>query len=371
MASHSLRRTASFVLWGALFCALVLVLLKFQGIIGRTEHHPEDVSVDGVPIGQLASGVEGARHVTVERERAPTLEFHSARIEAVDLARIAARVMAVVEEVSVREGDEVQEGALIVRLDAKDAQARRAQTLASVEAATARVTAAEAAHTRAAKLNADGNLSPQALEGARAERDAARAFEAAAREGLAEAENALGWHHITAPFAGRVLARTIERGDLAQPGQTLASLYRADALRVEAAIPARLLERVAVGETVTLDFQGAEMFSLPITRVLPETDPATGTVTVHVDVPRELARLGVLRPGSLGRAGVSTGSRERLVLPDAAIERIGQVERAWLVYEGHARPVNVRTVPVAPLAGGEPRVEVLFGLNEGDAVLAR
>ncbi|MEZ6014843.1 MAG: efflux RND transporter periplasmic adaptor subunit [Planctomycetota bacterium] len=392
MPAASTRRIATFAAYGALFVALVLLLLRFQGVLGRPAHDLLDVPTGGPAVRDLEPG---ATTFVVRREEAPVLQFHPARVEACDPARIAARVMAVVQEVTVREGDTVEEGALLVQLDDTDATSRRAQASAALEAATARVTGTELTFDRAEKLNANGNLTAQAFEGARAERDAARANEVAAREALAEADAAVAWHRITAPFAGRVLAREVERGDLAQPGRVLVSLYRADALRVIAALPERHGAALEAGALLVLDLAGLAPTSLAATRVLPESDAATGTLTVQVDLPRELTLSSTLRPGVLGRVGVATGVRARIVVPEGAVERIGQVERVWLVREGHAQAVHVRTVPVnvaprssgsgSPGSGSEAHdasgsgtsgsggsfVEVLSGLAEGDTVLVR
>jgi len=358
MTASRSRRLGSALFYLALFVGLVLALLRFQGILGRAEHPQRAVPTAGRPTAGL-----GGATATVRREAQPELVLHPARVEAIDPARVAARVMAVVRDVLVREGDVVVAGAPLVLLDDADAEARRAQASAAVEAASARVTAAELAYERAARLNEAGNLTAQAFEGARAERDAARAHELAAREGLAEAEAALGWHRITAPFDGRVLSREVERGELAQPGRVLVSLYRSDALRVTAALPERHV-RPDLG--LWLDFAGLEPRTAAVTRVLPESDARTGNVTVQLDLPAELLASDALRPGTLGRVGLEVGRRERLLVPAGAVERIGQVERAWLVREGHAVAVNVRTAPATDGA-----LEVLAGLAEGDQVLVR
>jgi len=367
------RRAATFAAYGVLLVALVLALLWFQGILGRPEHDLHAVPDGGLPVAGAAGG---PRRVGVEtpvlRVEAPVLHLHPARVEAIDPARIAALVMAVVRDVKVREGDEVTEGATLVLLDDTDAVARRAQARATLEAATARITAADLAFDRAERLHGSGSLTAQAFESARAERDAARATGDAVRESLAEAENALAWHQIRAPFTGRVLSREVERGDLAQPGRVLVSLYRADALRVVAALPERHVGELQAGAPLSLEFAGLAPMVSAVTRVFPMSDAATGTVTVHVDLaalasPSEREAFSTtLRPGALGRVGVPSGIRARLVVPAGAIEHIGQVERTWLVREGHARAVNVRTVPAE---GG--LVEVLSGLVEGDTVLVR
>ena len=122
-------------------------------------------------------------------------------------------------------------------------------------------------------------------------------------------------------------------------------------------MPAALPERHAQAEPkLWLDFTGVTPRAANVTRILPESDARTGNVTVQLDLRAEVLASGALRPGTLGRVG----------LPVGAIERIGQVERAWLVREGHALAVNVRTAPAS--AG---MLEVLAGLAEGDQVLVR
>ena len=143
------RRFGSALLYAALFVGLVLVLLRFQGILGRPDHALVEVSTAGRPTASLTGTT-----ATVRREVLPELVQYPARVEAIDPAKVAARVMAVVRDVLVREGDTVAAGAPLVLLDDADAEARRAQAAAAVEAAAARVTAAELAYDRAARLNA-------------------------------------------------------------------------------------------------------------------------------------------------------------------------------------------------------------------------
>lgn len=360
MSQNLLRRAGPYAAYGALLVVLILVLLRSQGLLGRREHPTQAVPTAGVALARFGA----VRTVAVQREVAPVLQFHPGQVAAIDPARIAARVMAVVREVTVRDGDTVAEGALLVQLDDTDAVARRAQAHAGVEAATARLTAAALACVRAERLSEQGNLSAQVLEGARADRDAASARVAEAGESLAEAEAAVSWHRITAPFGGRILARAVERGDLAQPGRVLVSLYRADHLRVVAALPERYAADVEAGGPLTVECAGLAPLTLAATRVSPAADAATGTVMVELDLPADVALGSTLRPGLLVRVGLAVGERARLVVPAAAIERIGQVERAWLAREGHALSIHVRTVPAR--AGF---VEVLAGLAEGDEVL--
>jgi membrane fusion protein (multidrug efflux system) len=181
------------------------------------------------------------------------------------LVYVSPRIAGQVVEVLVEENQEVEAGALLVRIDPADHEARLAharanlevarnqqtQTGASSEAAAAQVRAAEAhlVHAeqqlvRARSLFRQGAGSETALDAAQSGRDAARAELRAAQEreaaqrallshaapvkqaeaALREAELQLGYTEIRAPFAGRVGKKSVEIGATLAPGQPLLSL---------------------------------------------------------------------------------------------------------------------------------------------------
>ena len=343
------RRIVVLVLFGA----LVVVLLWFQGILLRSEH--ERVEVPEPPALGAAE-----RTVRVQRRVVPMVQVHPGFVEAVDPAEIAPRVIATILEVKGREGDPVKEGEPLVALDDRDARARHAQARAALEAARAQARQARLAFDRAQRLHEAEALTTQEWESARAARDGARAHVERAQEAVEEAEAALTWFELRAPFAGRVLARHADPGDLASPGRAILSLYREGRLRVRVAIPEELSGAVAVGDELELTFDRLPPRRAVLTRILPPADPRTGTVVLHLDPEPS----GDLRPGLLGRLHLSVGEREALVVPSGTIERIGQVERVRLVRDGAVVPVTVRT-------GKEHDglVEVLSGLAELEEVV--
>jgi multidrug efflux pump subunit AcrA (membrane-fusion protein) len=148
---------------------------------------------------------------------------------------------------------------------------------------------------------------------------------------------------------------------VATPGRALVTLYREDALRFQAAVPAARAAGLAPGAELALEIDG-EPVPARLERILPGADPRTGTVTLRLD----LEAASGLEPGRLGRLSLAGGTREALVVPAGAVERIGQVERVELVRGGGVVPVTVRT--------GRTRdglVEVLSGLAEGEEVRLR
>ncbi|MCA9000910.1 MAG: efflux RND transporter periplasmic adaptor subunit [Planctomycetes bacterium] len=335
-----------------LFGLLVLALLKFQGKVFRTEHPAH-------ALPELPAVPEGAQTAIAKRTSLPQLQVYPGFVEPVDPAQISSRVMATVLSVSAREGDAVEDGQVLVQLDDQAARARLAQTRANLQTAQAQELQAKLAFERAQRLHDAQALTAQEWESARANRDATKAMAEQAQDAIVEAENALSWHQIPAPFAGQILERHTDPGSLASPGQPLAVMYRPDDLRFSVAVPESLAADLKVGQTLKVRFGDSEL-SPSLTRILPGADPRTGTVTLQLGLPTSSGLL----PGMLGRLTLSVGEREALVIPEACLRRVGQIERVSLVKDGRISTITVRS---GKNLGG--MVEILSGLSEGEEVL--
>ncbi|HED64316.1 MAG TPA: efflux RND transporter periplasmic adaptor subunit [Planctomycetes bacterium] len=352
---------SAMAVWGrrlvvaVLFAALVVVLLWFQGIILRPEAETSDVPEP--PRIQDTDQV-----VAVEARELPRIRTYPGYVEAIDPASLAPRVMASVLEVHGREGEAVRKGELIVRLDDRDAKAKLAQAEAALAAAEAEATRARLAFDRAQRLLDADALTQSEWEAARAARDASEAQVTRAKKAIEEGEAALSWFQLTAPFDGHILERNADPGDLATPGRPVVRIWREDRLRFRVAVPEEAAGDLSVGDPLRVVFDRSAAQDARLERILPASDPRTGTVTLHLS----LEPAPGLRPGLLGRLELDTGSRTGLVVPEAAVERIGQVERVRLVRDGHAVPVTVRT---GKRHGN--MVEILGGLAEGEQVLVR
>jgi RND family efflux transporter MFP subunit len=336
-----------------LFAGLVVVLLWFQGILWRHEHAP-------VEVPDPPALAEDARTAEVQWRELLGQRTYPGFVEAVDPAAVAARVMADVVRLEVREGDTVSAGQLLVELDDRDARAALAQARAALTGAEARLMQAGLAFARAEELRQVEATTEQNWEAARAERDTAAAMVESARQAVALAETALGWYRLRAPFDGQVLERHADPGDLAAPGSPLLVIYRPNELRLAVAVPEELAGGLATGDSLSVRFDAASGRTGRLTRLLPSADPRTGTVTLQLALPDARD----LQPGRLGRLALTTEARQALLIPAEAVERIGQIERVRLVREGRVAPQTVRT---GKRDGA--MVEILSGLSAGDRVV--
>ena len=210
-------------------------------------------------------------HELVSTAVNPTLVLYG-RIEAPDRIRAAAPIGGRIIEVKVRDGDQVEAGAVLARMDPRDLQPRIAQATADVErerirhrhdqeAIAQERTLLQLAEAKLARFERLKN----ARLGAESAFDQAREEVARVRLSLSQRQQAITEHpsrlaqlqaklaearrdaergEITAPFAARIGKVEVAAGDQVQPGQVLLSLYASDALYLRARVPAIYAEEL-------------------------------------------------------------------------------------------------------------------------------
>ncbi|RME75653.1 MAG: efflux RND transporter periplasmic adaptor subunit [Planctomycetota bacterium] len=335
--------------------ALVLLLLYMQGTIGA-----DKIAPGWEALAEARTPTEGHAQRVVRRTVTSNCRW-SGTVAARQQVRLAPRVMARVLNVAVREGDPVKRGATLVRLDSTDFEAKLAQARAALEAARARAVQAESEHARVAALHEAHAATDRDLEAARAQAAASSAALARARAAVAEATWFLSLTRLDAPVDGVVLEKRVEAGDLAVPGQPLLVLYVPETLRLEAAVPLAHTRALAKGATVQVEFPAlGRTLEASVDEIAPGADPHTHTVTVKAALPST----GSLRPGMFGRLVLPCGTEQVLVVPAAAVRRVGQLELVRVRNrEGRWRLRHVKTG-----RRFDETLEVLSGLEEGDEV---
>ncbi|MEM7383512.1 MAG: efflux RND transporter periplasmic adaptor subunit [Verrucomicrobiota bacterium] len=211
-------------------------------------------------------------------------------------AEVAAREAGAVIGVLVDEGDAVEKGAPLARLDPRRTRALHAEASAALTAATSLVSQRSAALIRArddlamkqsllerrAVSKSDILDAEQALAVAEAQHDAAG-------DGVEEAKSRLDFLNvqiedlvIKAPFSGVVVSRDIEVGEWVEPGTSVASLVATDPLEAWLRVPARFRNQVSQTPEDLQVRQSAtgQLFTPRKTTLVPEVDPLSQLFTV-------------------------------------------------------------------------------------------
>lgn len=187
-----------------------------------------------------------------------------------DYIYLSSQDAGVVGELYVREGDTVEAGARVFRLDpnrlnygAESAQAQRAAATAAVRTAQAQATLAQRNYARSAQLAERGFYSRARLDADRASLDVASAQLAQARRqaaaagaetGLAEArlEDLAG----AAPLAGTIQQIFHRQGEVVSPGQPIVALLPPENMKIRFFAPEAMLAQLPVGTRIMVSCDG-------------------------------------------------------------------------------------------------------------------
>ncbi len=264
-----------------------------------------------------------------------------------------------VAEVTVEEGDRVQAGQVLVRLEDAVPTAQLSQAEASVAEAEAALSIARADLTRAVELSRTQNTPRQVLDQRQAAARQAEARLASARATRDEAQVRLEQTRLRAPHDGIILKRGILPGAVSGVGQEMIRLLRDGRVELDARLPELDLAQLRPGLPVRV-MHGTREINGTVRAIAPIVMAESRLGTVHVALPPDSG----LRPGMFARADIRTEARPRIVVPQAAIV-FREGAPAAFVLKGDV--VALRRINTGARQDG--MVEVLDGIAEGEQVV--
>lgn len=366
------RRTPSWA-WTAGALAILLMAAAAVWAFARSGA----VEVRTAPVGERRS-VGGA-----------TVLNASGYVTARRQATVSSKVTGKVVEVRIEEGMSVTEGEVLARLD-------ESRTAAELRLAEAQATAAESSleelRVRIAEAKLDLERARHLLERsvgsqldfdrASAQLDALRARYEAERDQLAVAGRQVRLRQqdledltIRAPFAGVVISKNAQPGEMISPmsaggGFTrtgICTIVDMSSLEVEVDVNEAYITRVRAGQPVEIVLDAYPDWKIAghVIAIVPAADRQKATVRVRLGFdqtdPRILPDMGAkvaFRGEGGGEAAV-----ERTI-PRAALVRQGDRDSVFVVKDG---TVERRVITVSSATGEEARV--LAGLSMGERVV--
>lgn len=275
-------------------------------------------------------------------------------LSAEESVTLSATVTDIVAEINFQDGEQVDEGQLLIRLeDAEEqAQLRASQALRDER---------RNASTRATQLQ-DRNLA------ARADVEDSQSRLRQAEADIQAIEARLSNYQIQAPFSGRVGFRNISVGTLVTPGMELVTLDKLDVMNLDFSVPEVFLGRLSPGlmlNTATAAYPD-DVFSGEIATIGTRVDPVTRSVNVRAELDNADGRL---RPGMLMQVIVQQRVRDAVVIPEAAIEPSGDRHAVMIIEEDDEGKTRLarRSVSIGERRYGE--VEILEGLAADELIV--
>ena len=315
--------------------------------------------------------------------------YVTARRQATGSAKITGKVT----EVLIEEGARVEENAVLARLDDTEAKAQLALAQAQLTAARsqlaeigAQLAQAERDYARQSELLRRELISAQSMDAALAQRDMLRARLASATEQVRVAGESVGVAQvqldntvIRAPFAGVVIAKSAQPGEMISPisaggGFTrtgIGTIVDMDSLEIQVDVNEAFINRVTPGQPVEATLNAYPDWKIPasVIAIIPTADRSKATVKVRIALQQKDARIvpdmgvrvGFLDPQA---AAGATPPPPAVVVPVDAVRAEGAAGTVFVYIDGKAQR---RSVTLGPVRGGER--EIAGGLQPGERVV--
>jgi len=262
--------------------AAVLVLLAFAAWTATGEFSSVGSAADEAAARKAAEVVPPPVLRTVAVITPPRVDHArairiSGQTEAEKRATLAVRVMGVIKELKVKEGEHVNRGDLIMRLDTEDKQAAVHMAETMVQQRKAEAAAAE-------RLAGGGNAPKLQV-------DQARAALAAAEAQLESAKAELARQEIYAPFNGVIDRVPVERGSSILAGGEVATLINLDPLLAIGEVSERDLKYLRVGSDADIRLVDGTEVKGTLRYISRDASQNTRTFRIEVAIPNESKEL--------------------------------------------------------------------------------
>lgn len=355
------------------------------------------VAVVAVPL--LVKSLRGESRTEVEVVAAAEQDIRPSILASGVLAyreevNLTAEVVAKVREILVEEGDQVEQGQLLLRLDPETyrnaierEQASRRQSLIAIDRQKLALALAETRLRRGEELLGRQMIGQSDFDDLRNARDMARVELQSSQESLRRADAILGEAReqlaktdIRAPIAGTIVDLPIKVGETAIPstmslaGASLMKIADTSAIQAELKVDEADIARIRLGQEAEVVAAAAQDTPIPgkVSQIAlaPTLEPGSQGRSYEVEVLLSVPEDMGLRSGMSARADIFLGDGGKtLAVPVEAVvteeSEDDKVERfVWVERDGRARKVAVET------GLSDDRWEAITsGLSVGDRII--
>ena len=284
--------------------------------------------------------------ITVQAVQAPVYASVPGSVVSKRRAEIASRLTGYVRSVAVQAGDRVAAGQPLLAIDSSDVTGQLQQAQAVFDEA-------QVNYQRDTNLYAKGVATKMQL-------DAATRQYTTAKAALQMAEAAVGYADIRAPFAGVVVDKLADAGDLATPGKPLLVLEDEHALEVQSYVPDELYGALKLGAAIRYATESREYRGRLQSKV-EAADPQTHTHLIRIEVVPDAG----LMSGRYVQVSIPTGMAPVVSIPATALAERAGIEGVFVVDTAGA--AHFRLVRAGERHDGE--VDILSGLASGERVV--
>lgn len=293
-------------------------------------------------------------------------------VTAFNTVTVRSRVEGELQEILFSDGEAVEKGDVLARIDPRTYQVQLDQALGQLAQTQAQLKNAEQDLARYQQLFAQKSIARQQLDTQAALVEQLRATRTANQASVESARLQLGFTEITAPISGRLGLRQVDVGNLIAPNSTegLVVITQTQPISVQFSVPQADLPSVLAprrsGRTLAVDVYGSDNTTLiergELTAVDNQIDTATGTVNLKARLPNDEQ---TLFPNQFVNVKLLVDSGESLAVPTAAVQ-YGSIGAFVYVIDDENR-AHIQEVVPGQVDGRQ--VAINAGLSLGDKVV--
>ncbi|MEX2473679.1 efflux RND transporter periplasmic adaptor subunit [Marinobacter sp.] len=370
MPSHAALLYSLKLLCKTLLCSLIVVSLA---ACSSDDNEAAGGGSGGSTGGQSAPGVTVE---TVKTQDVEVRQDYAGRAQGAREVEVRARVQGILEERLYNEGQIVEEGDSLFRIDQKPSEAMVESARAQQRVAEAELRQAEREWNRISSLYERNAVSERDRDTAQSDRELAEANLSVTQAAVAQAELDLGYTDVKAPVSGVTSLEDLPEGSLVEVGTLLTTIVQQDPIHVRFALPEddasiqRTARRAMTGDEEsqsisailiradgrTYDHEGEVDFTASI------LDSRTGSVSARAVFPNTESEI---IPGQFVRVRVTLQDLEDVVtVPEDVVSEGAEGAQVFVVEDDKA---VVRPVELGPVVDGLQ--VILDGLSEGDKLV--
>ncbi|WP_337841976.1 efflux RND transporter periplasmic adaptor subunit [Rheinheimera sp.] len=289
----------------------------------------------------------------------------SGSLQPVTKAALNAEVSGIVMQVLKDNGDAVQAGDVLVKLDPTIYRDKLLSAQEAVRSAEVSLAQANRQLKRMQSLSKQNLVTQEGLESAENKANQSQSDLASAKARLVEARQQLEKTEVRAPFSGVVAQRYASAGDTAQVGKSLMLLIDPASIRFEGFIAADRVGQVKMGQQVRFKVNGyqGKFFSGTVERINPLANENTRQVQILVQMEKTAEPLVA---GLYAEGHIESDNRQALMVPQSALVKEGDHAYLWQLKDNLLNKVPVELGEQDMRLGTQ---QILSGISAGATVL--
>ncbi len=303
---------------------LILFILAFCSV----------VYADGPPPAKVVLGQVVSEEVSTTQQVTGILYYER-------ISEISTEVSGLVEEVDVRQGDQVKKGDSLVRLNTEILEREIALTQTRIEQIELRIGNTEKNYQRLDRLYKSSGVSEKDFDDALYAYQDAEKEKQAVKDTLAKLLIQQRRSIIKAPFDGVILDKNVDSGAWVQQGKLLVSIGSSSDLFVRAPIAEDLLQFIVLSEPVQVVLNA---YNRQVKGTIIGIDPVADLKTKNVFLKIKIPPMDIVAQNMSANVFVPSSAKRQLsVISRAAVIKSQGKDYVYTVKDGKASilPVNI------------------------------